>query len=99
MRSGGTGARTGGRVVLAALCLLASLLIASPAWANIYTVTTSGDDAGTTPCSGGGGSYTCNTLRDAIVTANGAGGANTINFAPLVTSVTLTSNLTSLNLS
>lgn len=99
MRGGGKGARAEGCIALAAICLLALLLISPPAWSNTYTVTTGGDDAGTTPCTGGGGAFSCNTLRDAIVTANGAGGANTIDFSSSVTAVTLTSNLTALNLS
>lgn len=98
MRSGGTRARVGGRVTWAAICLLAMLSTGATARANTYTVTTSGDDTGTTPCTGGGGVFSCSTLRDAVTTANGAGGTNTINFGSSVTSVTLTSNLTALNL-
>ena len=98
MRSGGTGARAEGCIALAAISLLALLLISPPAWSsNTYTVTTGGDDAGTTPCTGAGGVFSCNTLRDAIVTANGAGGANTINFASNVSALILTSNLNPIN--
>jgi fibronectin-binding autotransporter adhesin len=100
MRSGGTGARAVGRVVQAGFCLLALLLLAPQAWAfNTYSVTTGGDDSGLVPCTGSGTSFSCNTLRDAITTANGAGGGNTIIFASSVTSVTLNSNLNTINTS
>ncbi|MFZ2007676.1 MAG: hypothetical protein WAV02_21510, partial [Stellaceae bacterium] len=100
MRSGETGARPAGRVVQAGFCLLVAPLLASSAWAqNTYTVTTGGDDSGAVSCVGSGTSFSCNTLRDAITTANAAAGTNTINFSSSVTSVTLGSNLNTINTS
>lgn len=84
---------------IAAAALVGAMLTAAPAGAqNTYTVTTSGDDASPAACTPTGGtSFSCATLRDAINASNTAGANNTIDFAPGVTTVTLATNLTTLN--
>ena len=54
---------------------------------NTYTVTTSGDDTPAVACNT---DNTCNTLRDAIYTANKDGGDDTIQFASGLANETIT---------
>jgi hypothetical protein len=87
------------RAAIAGATLTASALFAAGAQAatvNTYTVTTTGDDSGSTAlCEGSSPSYTCGTLRDAIYAANSDGQNDLITFqSGLSGTITLGSTLT-----
>ena len=77
------------RALVAGATLGASAVFATSAQAagNTYTVTTSGDDNPAVACNP---DNTCNTLRDAIYTANADGGNDTIQFASGLSNQTIT---------
>jgi hypothetical protein len=88
--------RTGKQVLISVLIVVAWAALASMTGtrrvlsAATFTVTNTGDNGGVNPASGAG----TGTLRQAIVDANAAAGADTINFAAGVTgTVTLLSAL------
>ena len=62
------------RVTVAVLAALATLVAATPARADTYTVTGSGDDPSPSGCvDTGGGTHTCTMLRAAVLAANAPG--------------------------